>query len=324
MPYVLGSGRDLLRPRRHVPHLLRGPEGVARLPLGGAAFRHLGRLGPAARELVEREARSSASASSSRARCFRRSVRSSCRSCSGSAARSSSPSSPRGGSGGPFETVVQLLAGIPSVVFGLVGLMVVVPFIAEQPGAQPTPATAVPGDTDQRVVSAGGDRGARLHDPAVLRDRRHRLAARHPAVLHRRRPRAGHDPVAHDHPHPAARGGAGTGRGSRARGRARHRRGDRDLDGRRRDRLHPERLRTVRSTCSSSRSARWLRRSSRTAARPMDVPAMAAALFGLATLLLSSASRSAFSHAGRSAIFNRRMGVVSDRSHLGGAAWHDR
>lgn len=31
----------------------------------------------------------------------------------------------------PFETVVQLLAGIPSVVFGLVGLMVVVPFIAD-------------------------------------------------------------------------------------------------------------------------------------------------------------------------------------------------
>lgn len=30
----------------------------------------------------------------------------------------------------PFETVVQLLAGIPSVVFGLVGLMVVVPYIA--------------------------------------------------------------------------------------------------------------------------------------------------------------------------------------------------
>jgi phosphate transport system permease protein len=30
----------------------------------------------------------------------------------------------------PFETVVQLLAGIPSVVFGLVGLTVVVPFIA--------------------------------------------------------------------------------------------------------------------------------------------------------------------------------------------------
>jgi phosphate ABC transporter permease protein PstC len=30
----------------------------------------------------------------------------------------------------PFETVVQLLAGIPSVVFGIVGLMVVVPFIA--------------------------------------------------------------------------------------------------------------------------------------------------------------------------------------------------
>jgi phosphate ABC transporter permease protein PstC len=30
----------------------------------------------------------------------------------------------------PFETVVQLLAGIPSVVFGLVGLMIVVPFIA--------------------------------------------------------------------------------------------------------------------------------------------------------------------------------------------------
>ncbi|MDR3685592.1 MAG: phosphate ABC transporter permease subunit PstC [Coriobacteriia bacterium] len=30
----------------------------------------------------------------------------------------------------PFETVIQLLAGIPSVVFGLVGLMVVVPFIA--------------------------------------------------------------------------------------------------------------------------------------------------------------------------------------------------
>jgi phosphate ABC transporter permease protein PstC len=31
----------------------------------------------------------------------------------------------------PVETVVQLLAGIPSVVFGLVGLMVVVPFITE-------------------------------------------------------------------------------------------------------------------------------------------------------------------------------------------------
>jgi phosphate transport system permease protein len=30
----------------------------------------------------------------------------------------------------PFETVVQLLAGIPSVVFGLVGLMVIVPYIA--------------------------------------------------------------------------------------------------------------------------------------------------------------------------------------------------
>jgi phosphate ABC transporter permease protein PstC len=33
---------------------------------------------------------------------------------------------------GPLETVVQLLAGIPSVVFGLVGLMVVVPFIADR------------------------------------------------------------------------------------------------------------------------------------------------------------------------------------------------
>ena len=32
----------------------------------------------------------------------------------------------------PFETLVQLLAGIPSVVFGLVGLMVVVPFIADR------------------------------------------------------------------------------------------------------------------------------------------------------------------------------------------------
>jgi phosphate ABC transporter permease protein PstC len=32
----------------------------------------------------------------------------------------------------PFETVVQLLAGIPSVVFGLIGLMVVVPFIADR------------------------------------------------------------------------------------------------------------------------------------------------------------------------------------------------
>lgn len=31
---------------------------------------------------------------------------------------------------GPVETIVQLLAGIPSVVYGLVGLMVVVPFIA--------------------------------------------------------------------------------------------------------------------------------------------------------------------------------------------------
>ncbi len=31
----------------------------------------------------------------------------------------------------PFESVVQLLAGIPSVVFGLVGLMVVVPFISD-------------------------------------------------------------------------------------------------------------------------------------------------------------------------------------------------
>jgi phosphate transport system permease protein len=30
----------------------------------------------------------------------------------------------------PFEAIVQLLAGIPSVVFGLVGLMIVVPFIA--------------------------------------------------------------------------------------------------------------------------------------------------------------------------------------------------
>jgi phosphate transport system permease protein len=32
---------------------------------------------------------------------------------------------------GPFESIVQLLAGIPSVVFGLVGLMVVVPFITD-------------------------------------------------------------------------------------------------------------------------------------------------------------------------------------------------
>lgn len=31
----------------------------------------------------------------------------------------------------PFESVVQLLAGIPSVVYGLVGLMVVVPFVAD-------------------------------------------------------------------------------------------------------------------------------------------------------------------------------------------------
>ena len=33
---------------------------------------------------------------------------------------------------GPLETIVQLLAGIPSVVFGLIGLMVVVPFITDR------------------------------------------------------------------------------------------------------------------------------------------------------------------------------------------------
>jgi phosphate ABC transporter permease protein PstC len=46
----------------------------------------------------------------------------------------------------PFETVVQLLAGIPSVVFGLVGLMVVVPFIADRlvPGNSGDVVTEIP------------------------------------------------------------------------------------------------------------------------------------------------------------------------------------
>jgi len=46
----------------------------------------------------------------------------------------------------PFETVVQLLAGIPSVVFGLVGLLVVVPFIADHlvPGNSGDVVTEIP------------------------------------------------------------------------------------------------------------------------------------------------------------------------------------
>jgi phosphate ABC transporter permease protein PstC len=46
----------------------------------------------------------------------------------------------------PFETVVQLLAGIPSVVFGLVGLVVVVPFIANNlvPGNSGDIVTEIP------------------------------------------------------------------------------------------------------------------------------------------------------------------------------------
>jgi phosphate ABC transporter permease protein PstC len=46
----------------------------------------------------------------------------------------------------PLETVVQLLAGIPSVVFGLVGLMVVVPFIADNlvPGNSGDVVTEIP------------------------------------------------------------------------------------------------------------------------------------------------------------------------------------
>jgi len=48
----------------------------------------------------------------------------------------------------PLETVVQLLAGIPSVVFGLVGLMVVVPFIANDlvPGNSGDVVTEIPVD----------------------------------------------------------------------------------------------------------------------------------------------------------------------------------
>jgi phosphate ABC transporter permease protein PstC len=46
----------------------------------------------------------------------------------------------------PFESAVQLLAGIPSVVFGLVGLMVVVPFIADHlvPGNSGDVVTEIP------------------------------------------------------------------------------------------------------------------------------------------------------------------------------------
>ena len=46
----------------------------------------------------------------------------------------------------PFETLVQLLAGIPSVVFGLVGLMVVVPFISDHvvPGNSGDVVTEIP------------------------------------------------------------------------------------------------------------------------------------------------------------------------------------
>ena len=46
----------------------------------------------------------------------------------------------------PFETVVQLLAGIPSVVFGLVGLMVVVPYITDHmvPGNSGDVVTEIP------------------------------------------------------------------------------------------------------------------------------------------------------------------------------------
>lgn len=46
----------------------------------------------------------------------------------------------------PIETVVQLLAGIPSVVFGLVGLMVVVPFISDHivPGNSGDVVTEIP------------------------------------------------------------------------------------------------------------------------------------------------------------------------------------
>jgi phosphate transport system permease protein len=46
----------------------------------------------------------------------------------------------------PIETVVQLLAGIPSVVFGLIGLMVVVPYIADHivPGNSGDVVTEIP------------------------------------------------------------------------------------------------------------------------------------------------------------------------------------
>ncbi len=46
----------------------------------------------------------------------------------------------------PFEAIVQLLAGIPSVVFGLVGLMIVVPFIANNivPANSGDVATEIP------------------------------------------------------------------------------------------------------------------------------------------------------------------------------------
>ena len=98
---------------------------------------------------------------------------------------------------GPIEALVQLLAGIPSVVFGLVGVSVVVPWITDN--VVPVDAwEVVPESADRRRLAVGRGRGAQCHDLAVLRFGCDGVTAVGPARLHERRSGAGTIPLARD------------------------------------------------------------------------------------------------------------------------------
>ena len=163
-----------------------------------------------------------------------------------------------------LDPVVRLLAAVPSVIYGLIGMLVIVPFVGNHLIASGRKESVA------YVVQLDGQQPARgrsliltvMITPimiAIIVDALRSV----PRVVDRGRRRARREPLARDVDDLGARGAAGDRRRGGARHRARARRGDHALDGVGLGRAS-RRTRSTASRSSSSRRARWRRRSSTT------------------------------------------------------------
>ena len=156
--------------------------------------------------------------------------------------------------------VIRLLASVPSVIYGLIGILVLVPFVGNH--------LISPAEKEIAREHRAADRrqaGRRRRDPHRDGHADHgradvRGAGSGAELLARGRGRARREPRARDPRRDAARGPPGDRRRRRARDGARARRGRHALDGLRRHRLR-RRARATASRSSSSPCARSPRRS---------------------------------------------------------------